>query len=156
MKNSKIDLAGISGITFRDDIVSYTYKKVFGVFDVKARINDYFIRKIDEKIIPWYANWCQPWPVNYIDRESFRGINGFLLRSNYCGFCPYWLPESYIEKQQITTRKGERPKEAISKEDDQISPSLSACRFHRANNRYSAYIWPLRGQGGGSCNWQAP
>ena len=117
MNNKKIDLSEISGITFRDDIESSHYKRVFGFRDVKARINDYLIRKIDEKIIPWYANWCQPWPVDYLSREPFRGINLFLLRSNYCGFCPYWLPESHIDKKGIAIRKGERGTPVILKKD---------------------------------------
>jgi len=117
MKNDRIDVKKVCGVHFGDEINSYTYKKVFGFFDVKAQINDYFIRKIDEKIIPWYANWCQPWPVNYVDREPFRGVNVFLLRSNYCGFCPYWLPESHIKKKGISPRKGERPTPVILKKD---------------------------------------
>jgi len=55
MKNERIDLNDLRSIHFGDEINSYTYKKVFGFFGVKAQINDYFIRKIDEKIIPWYA-----------------------------------------------------------------------------------------------------
>ena len=115
MNNNRIDVKKVCGIRFGDEINSYTYKKVFGFFDVKARITDYFIRKIDEKIIPWYANWCQPWPFDYLSREPFRGINGFILRSNYCGFCPYWLPESHFKKKGISPRKGEQGTPVILK-----------------------------------------
>jgi hypothetical protein len=117
MKNDRIDVKKACAVFFGDEITSYTYKRVFGRLDVKAQINDYFIRKIENKIIPWYANWCQPWPVDYLNREPFRGINGFLLRSNYSGFCPYWLPESHVDKKGILPRRGEKGTPVILKKD---------------------------------------
>jgi len=117
MKRESINLKKVCNVAIGDDIGAYHYKRVFCRFDAKGRINDYFIRKIENKVIPWYATWCQPWPVNYVDREPFRGINGFLLRSNYCGFCPYWVSESHIDEKEITIRKRERGTPVILKKE---------------------------------------
>jgi len=117
MKNQGIDILKTFGIDFGYAANSYHYKRIFGHFDVKARINDFFIRKLDEKLIPWGAPWCRPWPVDYRNREPFRGINFFMLRSNYVGFCPYWLPESYLVKHNIKRKKGENGTPAILKND---------------------------------------
>ena len=120
MKQKDIDFLKTSGIDFGYAANSYHYKRVFGRFGVKERINDFFISKLNEKFIPWGASWCRPWPVDYRSRELFRGVNFFMLRSNHAGFCPYWLPESYLVKHDIKRKKGEKGTPAILKNDNSL------------------------------------
>jgi hypothetical protein len=117
MKNNDIDFNKICGVNFGDAANSYHYKRIFGHFDVKARITDFFISKLEEKFIPWGASWCRPWPVNYETREVFRGLNFFMLRSNHAGFCPYWVPEPFLIKNNIKLKKGEKSTPVILKKE---------------------------------------
>lgn len=120
MNNQKINfhelVKGLK-IDFGDTVSSYQYKRVFDRFSFRGSINDLFIQKLEAKIIPWFADWCCPWPIDYIDKEPFRGLNVFLLRSSQLGFCPYWLPWSYLAHNQIKVRKGEKGTQAIYKKD---------------------------------------
>ena len=117
MKNKRIDLQTVCGVSLGNDINSYHFKKVFVRFDLKERITDFFIGKIDEGFIPWAASWCQPCPVKYLNKEEFRGLNFFMLRSNYAGFCPYWVPRSHLIKEDIKVKKGEKGTPVILKKD---------------------------------------
>ncbi|MCK4761771.1 MAG: DUF1738 domain-containing protein [Candidatus Aminicenantes bacterium] len=117
MKNQKVNFKELLGFNIRVDIDSYYYKRVFGHFDLKERINDFFIGKLEQKIVPWHAVWCQPWPMDYRTKKEFRGVNFFLLRSNTTGFCPYWLPRSYLKDKEIQPKEGEKGTPVIIKKD---------------------------------------
>lgn len=93
----------------------YNYKRECDRLNFRSNVNDLFIQKLEEKIIPWFATWCTPWPIDLLNDRPFRGLNFFLLRSNQKGFCPYWWPRSYIKQNAIKVRKGEEGTAAILK-----------------------------------------
>jgi hypothetical protein len=75
--------------------------------NAKREISRFYVSQLRKNIVPWFAFWRKPEPVNYLTNEPFRGINLFTLRSNTRGQCPYWVPRSYVTGKGLQVKKGE-------------------------------------------------
>jgi antirestriction protein ArdC len=114
----------------------YYYRRAFDSFSFRGSVNDLFIRKLEAKIIPWYAAWCTPWPIDLLNERPFRGVNFFLVRSRQRGFCPYWWPCSYLIQNKIKVRKGEKGVLAILKKDGESNIEM----FYRVDQLEDAAL----------------
>ena len=72
--------------------------------DIYAQVTASIIQKLDSGTVPWRMTWNAA-PTNYISRKPYRGINVWLLHSEYSS--PLWL--TYRQAMQIGghVRRGE-------------------------------------------------
>jgi len=73
--------------------------------DIYAEVTDRIISKLESGTIPWRKPWNAA-PANYVSKKPYRGVNVWLLDSDYRS--PYWLTFRQAKKLGGYIRKGEK------------------------------------------------
>jgi len=69
-------------------------------------VMDKILAELDKGVIPWRRSWKGSKPFNAITKKFYRGINLFLLMSDFSD--PRWLTFKQVQELKGTVKKGSK------------------------------------------------